>query len=127
MFLYMRGDVNVFIGNFEKAEESIRSSRSIAEAGHCPDLIAYANNSLGNLYLFQGMPTEATHAYMIALRDARRIGIRKLEADILAGLAQLSLEIGDTESARRRAMDSLRGSRWSILRTWDARNSEPCS
>ena len=108
MFLYMRGDVNVFLRNFQKAEESIRSSRSIAEAGHCPDLVAYANNSFGNLYLFQKKPTQATHAYMAALREARRIGIRKLEADVLAGLAQLCLQIGDTESARQRAMDSLR-------------------
>jgi len=108
MFLYMRGELNSFMGKFEQAKDYIQSSRSIAEAGHCPDLIAYANNSQGNLYRLQGMPTEATHAYRAALRDARRIGIRKLEADILAELAQLSLFIGDTESARQRAMDSLR-------------------
>ncbi len=108
MFLYLRGELNSFVGKFEKAEEYIQSSRSIAEAGHCPDLVAYANNSRGNLYRLQGRQTEAAHAYDAALREARRIGIRKLEADVLAEQSQLSLSIGDTESARRRAMHSLR-------------------
>ena len=108
MFLYLRGELNSFMGKFEKANESIQSSRAIAEAGHCPDLVAYADTSRGNLHRLQDQPVEAGHAYAAALREARRIGIRKLEADVLAEQALLSLSIGDTEAARRRAMASLR-------------------
>lgn len=108
MFLYMRGELNAFAEKFDDAKEYIRSSRSIAEADHCPDLVAYANNARGNLHRLQDEYSDAAHAYKVALRDARKIGILKLEADVLAELSQLSLAIGDTESARRRAMESLR-------------------
>lgn len=108
MFLYLRGELNSYVGRFEEAETYIQSSRSIAEAGQCPDLIAYANNSRGNFCRLRKRWTEAAHAYDGALREARRIGIRKLEADVLAEQSQLSLALGDTESARRRAMQSLR-------------------
>jgi len=45
--------------------------------------------------------------YTATLESARKIGIRRLQGDALLELARLALDLGDGETARRRALQAL--------------------
>lgn len=91
-----------------RAEASARSSRALAENGQSPDLIAYARMATGRVHRARGSLDQATSEYNAALQEARKLGISRLEAEVLSELSRLALDLGDALVARARAMDALR-------------------
>ncbi len=108
IFLQHYADLKIMLGQAKEAGYLLRQCRALAETGDHPDLVAYARNSVGHLHRVQGQPLEARREYTAALADSRRMGIRRLEADVLSELSHLALDQGDPESARLRAMESMR-------------------
>lgn len=99
--------LKIQLGELKEAEQSAQSSRALAQAGHHPDLVAWAQLAWGSLYLARKRLDKATMAYTWALGEARRLGIRRLEAELLSELSRLALSLGDTVVARLRATASL--------------------
>ena len=100
-------DLLIEMKEFDDAEKQIRQCRALAEGAKYNDLVAFSRISLGHLYRVQRRLPEATREYTATLELAREIGIRRLEADTLAELSRLALDLGDSETARRRAMEAL--------------------
>jgi tetratricopeptide (TPR) repeat protein len=90
-----------------RAEISARSSRALAENGQYPDLIAYARMAAGRVHRVRGSLEQATSEYSAALQEAHRLGISRLEAEVLSELSRLALDLGDALVARQRAMEAL--------------------
>lgn len=106
-FLNYRAKLAMVVGDLERAEELIRSSYALAANHRFVDLVAYARTVRGRLRREQGDLPEANAEYRSALAEARRLGIRRLEAEVLTGLCRLALVLGDSALARRRAMAAL--------------------
>jgi hypothetical protein len=106
-FLAYRAALEVRLGHLDRGEASARSARALAETGHFPDLVAYARLSMGKLLRARKLLREATIEYRAALEEARRLGIGRLESEVLAELSRLALGLGDVEIARQRAAESL--------------------
>ena len=106
-FLKHQADVKIGAHEYDKAELLIRTSRAIAEVGVYPDLVAYARVSEGHRLANKGEAAKARLEYHAVLREAQRIGIRKLEAEIQSTLSRLAFDQGDAEGARLLAMKSL--------------------
>jgi tetratricopeptide (TPR) repeat protein len=107
IFLRHRCDLKIKLQDFDKAKHFIESSRALAEAGDYPELVASARMSHGHWFRKQGHFAEALREYNAALGEARRIGIRRLECEVISELARLALDLGEAELARQRATDSL--------------------
>lgn len=107
IFQRFHGDLKLARGEYKEAADLIWASRAVAEAGHHPDLIAFAIKSRAHLHRSLGEFREARLAYDDALARARKYGIRRLEADILSELSRLALDLGDIETARRRAIEAM--------------------
>lgn len=93
--------------NLDGAEADIGKARALAEAGRYFDVAAFARTSLGHLLRLKTKYVASSLEYQAAIGEARRIGIRKLEADVLSELSRLALDLGDSEVARSRAMAAL--------------------
>jgi tetratricopeptide (TPR) repeat protein len=106
-FLNHRAKLAMELRRLNEAEAYVRSSRAVAEAGGAVDLVAYARANWGRLLREQGRTFEANAEYQLALSESCRLGIRRLECEILTGLARLALGAGDAELSRRRAMVAL--------------------
>lgn len=106
-FFGHRAKLAIAVGRLDKAESYVRSGRALAEAGGARDLVAYARTVQGRLYRARGSFHDANAEYHEALAEARELGVRRLEAEILCGLARVSLELGDADLARRRALGAL--------------------
>jgi len=107
IFLHHYANLKNKLGLADEAVSYNRTSRALAEAGKYPDLVAYARLDLGHILRSQGKLKDALPEYTAALDEARRIGIRKLEADVLSEMARLALDLGDAVVARQRSIDSL--------------------
>jgi hypothetical protein len=83
-------------------------SRGLAEEGNFPELAAAARMSLGHWFRSRRKYNEATREYNFALREAKRIGMRRLECEVISEFARLALDLGDSHIARQRAVESLR-------------------
>lgn len=90
-----------------QAEELVHEALSRAEEGNFPDLVAYARKTQAHVWREQKKYPEAQAEYNAAMEVARRRGIRRLQADLHSELARLALDVGDWETARRRAIESL--------------------
>jgi len=106
-FLSHRAKLAMVRGDLGKAEKYVLSSRAQAASGRAEDLSAYARTALGRLHRERESFPAANAEYHAALAEARRLGIRRLEAEILTGLARLALSLRDPALARRRAMAAL--------------------
>lgn len=106
-FFSHRAKLAMVIGRFDRAERYVRSSWVQAEAGGARDLVAYARTARARWCREQDRLAEANGEYQAALVEARRLGIRRLEAEILTGLARVALKLGDAGLARRRAYGAL--------------------
>lgn len=93
--------------DYDKAAEYAGSSRALAARGRAEDLVAYARAVEGRLHRELGAFAKANAEYHAALAEAHRLGIRRLEAEILNGLSRLALSLEDVSLARRRAMAAL--------------------
>ncbi|HEX6100596.1 MAG TPA: SIR2 family protein [Thermoanaerobaculia bacterium] len=100
-------DLKLAKKELEEARDLIRSSTSMANEGGHVDLVAYARNSHAHLLRAQRQYVEAQAEYRSILEEARRIGLRRLEADVLSEMARLALELGDWNTARTRAINAL--------------------
>jgi tetratricopeptide (TPR) repeat protein len=107
IFLRHRADLKLRLKDQDNAENFIRSSRAKAEEGHFPDLVAQARLSEGHLLRTRKKYQDAIREYKIALNTAKQYGMRGLEADVHSEMARLALDLGDTETARTRAIKSL--------------------
>jgi tetratricopeptide (TPR) repeat protein len=101
------GDLKMAMGDLPEAERLIRESRSAAEEGEHRDLIAYARCSSGHLHRVKREFPQAQIDYNTALHVAQQSGIRRLESDVYSEMSRLALALGDWETARRRAVQSL--------------------
>lgn len=106
-FLNHRAKLAIFRGNLDQAEEYLHSSHALAASIHAEDLLAYTGTVRGRLHRERGAFPEANSEYHAALAEARRLGIGRLEAEVLAGLCRVASDLGDTALARRRAMAAL--------------------
>jgi tetratricopeptide (TPR) repeat protein len=90
------------------AEEEVETALSLAREGEFPDLEAYARKSRAHVWRDKKQDLVAARAeYNTAMASAQRFGIRRLQADIHSELARLALDVGDWETARVQAMESL--------------------
>lgn len=94
----------------QKAEARVEIALSLAREGDFPDLEAYARKARAHVWREQGNkdPKEVRAEYMAAMKYAEKFGIRRLQADIHSELARLALQVGDWETSRIRAMESLK-------------------
>ncbi len=106
-FLSHRAKLATVEGHLDKAEEHVASSRALAASGHAEDLLAYARTAHARLHRERGDFAKANFEYHAALAEAHRLGIRRLEAEILTGLSRLALSLEDAALAKRRAMAAL--------------------
>jgi tetratricopeptide (TPR) repeat protein len=106
-FLNHRAKLAMFDGRLADAEEYVGTSHALAVNNRSRDLVAYARTVRGRLHRERLDLRNATTEYHAALAEARRLGIRRLEAEILTGLCRVALALGDTSLARRRAMTAL--------------------
>jgi tetratricopeptide (TPR) repeat protein len=107
IFLRHRADLKLKLREKNLAGDFIRSCRAKAEEGHFPDLVAHARLSEGHLFRVCEKYQDAIREYKVALKAAKQYGMRGLEADVYSELAHLALDLGDTETARTRAIKSL--------------------
>jgi tetratricopeptide (TPR) repeat protein len=106
-FLTHRAKLALWLRNFDKAQQYLQVSRALATSDRAVDLIAYARAAQGRFHWSQDSFRAANAEYHAALAEARRLGIRRLEAEILSGLSRVALSLGDAALARRRAMAAL--------------------
>ena len=107
-FLQHWGDMMLASGDLEEARRTIEQAWAEAETEGHYDLVGFAQNSLGHYFRITKDYIGARAEYDRALSRAREMGIRKLEADVMSELSRLSLDLGDTETALRRAARALR-------------------
>ncbi|MFP3940573.1 MAG: SIR2 family protein [Thermoanaerobaculia bacterium] len=100
-------DLNMAWGDLQGAKELLRTSWAVAESSHHPDLLAFVIKSQGRWHREKKEFREARLDYDDALARARKFGIRRVEADVLSELSRLALALGDTGTARQRAMEAL--------------------
>lgn len=110
--LFQRHWADLMLAKMEPAmaEEHVEVALSLAREGDFPDLEAYARKSRAHVWREAGKkdPREVRAEYMAAMQQAEKFGIRRLQADIHSELARLALQVGDWETARIRAMESLK-------------------
>jgi tetratricopeptide (TPR) repeat protein len=98
----------VTLGQLNNAREKAQVSMSIAASARHPDSVAYARQILADILAREGRWREAIREYRVALKEARDIGSRRLEAAVMIGLARVQLALGEAEGARQRALEALR-------------------
>jgi tetratricopeptide (TPR) repeat protein len=108
IFLRHKADLKIKFEDFDEAKECIEMSRGLAEEGNFPELAAAARMSLGHWFRSRRKYGEALREYNMALREAKRIGMRRLECEVISEFARLALDLGDSHIARQRAVESLR-------------------
>jgi tetratricopeptide (TPR) repeat protein len=108
MFLKHRADLLIGIGKVTEARTDAQASRALGDVGVFPELVAAARQSLGHIYRVQKRVEDARREYAAALAISRRIGAKRLESEVYSELSRLELELGDVETARVRAIESLR-------------------
>src|SRR5712691_8281756 len=92
----MQGDYGRAVGAYTRAiaaYQKARNDRGIAETQH----------NLGITYREQGRLDDAMHATDTAMREAERLGDRRLKAQALAGRAEIQVARGEPELAIREA------------------------
>ena len=92
----MQGDYGRAVGAYTRAiaaYQKARNDRGMAETQH----------NLGITYREQGRLDDAMHATDTAMREAERLGDRRLKAQALAGRAEIQVARGDPELAIREA------------------------
>jgi hypothetical protein len=107
IFLKYHADLKMSRNELNDADLLIRESRALAEAGVFPDLVAFARVSQGHWLARKERYNESRQEYLSLLQEAQRMGARKLEAECQSTLSALSLQEGDIEGARVRAMKAL--------------------
>jgi tetratricopeptide (TPR) repeat protein len=106
-FLSHRTALEVSLGRFGQAEEAARSCRALAETAGYPDLIAYASLASGQIFRARKQFVKANNELHSALREATRLDLGCLQAEILTEHARLALDLGDSALARQRALEAL--------------------
>jgi tetratricopeptide (TPR) repeat protein len=91
----------------EEADLLIRVSRSLAESGVFPELVANARMSEGHRLFRAKNLIQARREYKTVLQEAQARDCVKLEVRALTVLARLALELKDADEAREHAMKAL--------------------
>jgi tetratricopeptide (TPR) repeat protein len=98
----------IHLRKFDDAERLVRTAHASAVADRHPDLVARAHLTRGTLLRAQRKMRRAIPEFERALGEARRIGCRRLEADVLGEQSRLALDLGEFSVARQRAVEALR-------------------
>jgi tetratricopeptide (TPR) repeat protein len=96
------------LANFPEAKRLARESKAIAASQNAADLVAFASELEGRIHSAAGEDKKAIREYRIALNEARTLDISRLQADILLGMANIQLRLGDASAARNRAIEVLK-------------------
>jgi tetratricopeptide (TPR) repeat protein len=109
MFHRHWADLMMAKGDINAADTQVETALSLAREGNFPDLEAYARKSRAHVLRLQDPkdPRKARAEYNGAMKSAQNFGIKRLQADINSELARLALDVGDWETARIRAIESL--------------------
>lgn len=107
VFYRHRADLMIMKGDLDCAGDYAELALSLAREGHFPDLEAYARKARAHVWRDKGNPLGARIEYNAVMERAQEFGIKRLQADVHSELARLALAVGDWETARIRAMDSL--------------------
>jgi tetratricopeptide (TPR) repeat protein len=108
IFLRHQGDLLLKLEKPDDAIAQIQSSRFIAENGHYRELVAAARMSRAHWHRYKHEYRQANQEANSALLVARRIGMRRLESEVLSEMSRIALDLGDAQTARRHALTSLR-------------------
>jgi ATP/maltotriose-dependent transcriptional regulator MalT len=108
IYLKHKADIMLVMGEYTQASMLIRSSRSLAEAGVFPELVANARLSEGHSFFRAKEAVKARMEYDAVLREAQRMKAHKLEVRALTALARLALDQKDVSRAHDYAIQSLR-------------------
>jgi tetratricopeptide (TPR) repeat protein len=100
-------DLMIMRRKLDDAEHHAELALSLAREGNFPDLEAYARKSRAHVWRDRDKRVEARVEYNAVMEKALGFGIKRLQADVHSELARLALDVGDWETARIRAMDSL--------------------
>jgi tetratricopeptide (TPR) repeat protein len=109
------GEVLLKLDRRDEAFRKIEQSRHIAEAAHYPDLIAYSRLSKANYLSGEEQYAEAQSEFQFVLKTAREKSLRRLEAATLSGMSRLAQILGDFQSSKHRAIESLKISNEYVL------------
>ena len=107
IFARHHANLKMTINDLDEAERLNGMSEAFAYEGRHSDLLTYTRLTKGHIHRLRKQFRPAKLEYDAALLDARRVGIRRLEADLLCELGRLALGVGDWETARQRAVASL--------------------
>lgn len=107
IFLKHWADLKMRLSEDVEARRMIDSSRALAEAAQFPELVAGARLSFGHWLRKMGKYGAAYREYDTALGEAERIGMKRLECDVISELSQLALDLGDHQTALQRAIEAL--------------------
>lgn len=108
VFYGYHGELMLKMGKLDEAQKKIEESRHLAESEYYPDLIEYSRLASAKLFFLRQQYADAQVAYQFVLAFAREKSIRQMEAEALSGLSRLSNELGDFQTARLRAVESLK-------------------
>ncbi len=106
-FMRLWSALELSYGDVQKAEDLARESLALASSASAPDLGAFSSELLARILNKKDKTQEAIREYRIALREASRMDISRLRADVLLGLARIQLKLGDPRAAHLRAMEAL--------------------
>jgi len=106
IFRRHRSDLKRILGENDEAEQELRQSISVAESGRHYDLLHFARVAEANLRLAD-TTVNSYNGLSDAFEYARRIGIPKLEADVLKIQGHIALYRGEVQVARKLALQCL--------------------
>jgi tetratricopeptide (TPR) repeat protein len=106
-FSKQRADLKIALKDLDAALGLMRASRAMAEGGVFPDLVLMAQVTEGHLNSYRGNPGSARIIYNSVLGEARRLGLRKLEAECYLCLGRLAVREKDPEGGRLLTMKAL--------------------
>ncbi len=107
-FMRHWASLRIRMGELKEAEHTVRSSMAIAASENCADMVAFCRELLAKIYSRADKPRDAIREYRVTLTQARKLGIARLQADALLGLAKVQLGLGDATAARTHAIDALK-------------------
>lgn len=124
IFMTWHGELLLKLNRHQDALEKIEQSRHLSDSEYYPDLAAYARlakanilSSLAkaNILLEEQNHIKAQDEYQFVVKYAKDHHLRRLEAATLSGMSRLSDYLGDSSTAVKLAVDSLKISNEHLL------------
>lgn len=107
-FIRHRASLLIRLGKSEQAERLSRLSLAIAASEDCMEFVALSRETLAKVYAHRREPRAAIREYKLAFAQAEQLGILRLKADVLIGLATVQLDLGDAKAALDRGREAMK-------------------